>query len=119
MTPHEDDNHISVHTGSVVARNKDHAFRCWPAIRTTDEPKSLHAGNDITIGTWNVRSLRTADIKRNLWNILGFCEVRWKDFGETSTPEDHKLYFSGSEDKHEHEVGFLIHKGTVKAIMGC
>ena len=42
-----------------------------------------------------------------------------KNFGETSTPEGHKLFFSGHEDRHEHGVGFLIHKDTVNAIMGC
>ena len=43
----------------------------------------------------------------------------WKNFGETSTPEGHKLFFSGREDRHEHGVGLLIHKDTVNAIMGC
>ena len=38
---------------------------------------------------------------------------------EASTPEGHKLFFSGREDRHEHGVGFLIHKDTVNAIMGC
>ena len=93
----------------------------------TDGPKSLRARNNITIGTWNVRSLRAAgkveelthEMKRYQWNILGLCEVRWKNFGETSTPEGHKLIFSGREDRHEHGVGFLIHKDTVNAIMGC
>ena len=68
----------------------------------TDGPISLHARNNITIGTWNVRSLRAAgkveelthEMKRYRWNILGLCEVRWKNFGETSTPEGHKLFFS-------------------------
>ena len=46
-------------------------------------------------------------------------EVRWKNFGETSTPEGHKLFFSGREDRHELEVGFLMHKDTVNVIMGC
>ena len=32
-TPHVNDNHNSIHTGSVVARNKDRAFRCWPSGR--------------------------------------------------------------------------------------
>ena len=61
----------------------------------TDGPKSLRARNNIIIGTWNVRSLRAAgkveelthEMKRYQWNILGLCEVRWKNFGETSTPE--------------------------------
>ena len=93
----------------------------------TNGPKSLRARNNITIGTWNVRSLRatgkieepTHEMKRYRCNILGLCEVRWKIFGETSTPEGHKLFFSGREDRHEHGVRFLIHKDTVNAIMGC
>ena len=92
----------------------------------TDGPKSLRARNNITIGTWNVRSLRAAgkveesthEIKRYQWNILGLCEERWKNFGETSTSDGHKLFFSGREDRHEHGVGFFIHKDTVDAIMG-
>ena len=43
----------------------------------------------------------------------------WKKFGETSIPEDHKLFFSGRENRHEHGVGFIIHKDTLNAIMGC
>ena len=58
-------------------------------------------------------------MKRYRWNIIGLCEVRWKKTGETSTPEGRKLFFSGSEDRHEHGVGFLIHKDTENAIMGC
>ena len=34
-------------------------------------------------------------------------------------PEGHKLFFSGREDRHEHGVGFLIHKDTVNVIMEC
>ena len=69
---------------------------------------------------WLIKSVvcRSIQIFRQ-WNILGLCEVHWKNFGETSTPEGHKLFFSGCEDRHEHGVGFLIHKDTVNAIMGC
>ena len=42
-----------------------------------------------------------------------------ENFGETSLPKGHKLFFSGHEDRHEHGVGFLIHKDTVNATMGC
>jgi hypothetical protein len=74
-----------------------------------------------------VRTLRTAgkleelthEMNRYGWNILGLCEVRWKNFGETTTLEGHKLYFSGREDKHEHGVGFLVHKDSVNTVMGC
>ena len=94
---------------------------------TTDGPKPLSARNNITIGTWDMRSLRAAgkaeelthEIKRCRWSILGLCEVGWKNFGQTSTPEGHRLIFSGRKGRHEHGVGFLIHKDTVNAILGC
>ena len=45
--------------------------------------------------------------------------MRWKNFGETTTEEGHKVFFSGKEDKHEHGVGFLVHKDIVNTVMGC
>ena len=59
------------------------------------------------------------EMSRYCWNILVLCEVRWKNFGETSTEEGHKLYFSGKEDKHEHGVGFLVHDDIVNTVKGC
>ena len=52
-------------------------------------------------------------------NILGLCEMRWKNFGETTIEEGHKVFFSGKEDKHEHGVWFLVHKDIMKTVMGC
>ena len=31
-------------------------------------------------------------------------------FGEMSSDVRHSAYFSGGEDRHEYEVGFLVHK---------
>ena len=45
--------------------------------------------------------------------------MRWKNFGATTTEERHKVCCSGKEDKHEHGVGFLVHKGIVNTVMGC
>ena len=109
-------------TASSVASHQDGGEKY-----ATDGPKSPRARNNITIGTWNKRSLRTAgtveelthEMKRYRWNILKLYEVRWKNLRETSTTEGHKLFFSCREDRHEHGVGFLIHKGIVNAIMGC
>ena len=56
--------------------------------------------------------------KHYRWNIVGFCEVRWKK-KTLVKQEGHKLYFSGSEDKHTRCVGFLIHKDTVDLVIGC
>ena len=59
------------------------------------------------------------EMNRYHWNILGLCEVQRKNFGETSTEESHKLYFSGKEDKHNQGIGFLVHKDIVNTVMGC
>ena len=56
---------------------------------------------------------------RYRWNIIGLCEMRWKYFGETTTEEGHEVFFSGKENKHEHGVGFLVHKDIVNTLMGC
>ena len=45
--------------------------------------------------------------------------IGWKNFGETTTEEGHKVFFSGKEDKHEDGVGFLVHKDIVNTVMGC
>ena len=54
------------------------------------------------MGTWNTRTLRAAGKLQELtvthktdryrWNILGLCEIRWKNFGETTTEEGHKVF---------------------------
>ena len=49
------------------------------------------------------------------------CEMRWKNFGETTTEEGHKIFFGGKEDKHKHGIGFLVHKDIVNTatVIGC
>ena len=54
---------------------------------------------------------------RYRWNILGLCEMRWKNFGETTREEGRKVFFSGKEDKHEHGVGFLVHEDIVNMLV--
>ena len=69
----------------------------------------FHGREDITIATWNIRTLRAAgkveellhEIDRQKWSILGQCEMRWKKSGEIPTDGGHRMYFSGKEDKHE------------------
>ena len=43
-------------------------------------------------------------------NILGLCEMRWKNFGKMSSDEGHKVCFSEEEEGYEYGVGFLVHK---------
>ena len=35
----------------------------------------------------------THEMDRYRWNILGLCEMRWENFGETTTEEGHKIFF--------------------------
>ena len=89
--------------------------------------KKIRGRENIAVGTWNVRTLRPAGkleqltnaMSRYHWNIVGLCEMRWKNFGETSTDDGHKVYFSGEVGKHEYGVGFLVHKDIVGAVLGC
>ena len=89
--------------------------------------KKIRGRENIAVGTWNVRTLRPAGkleqlthtMSRYHWNIVGLCEVFWKNFGEMSTDDGHKVYFSGEEGKHEYGVGFLVHKDEVGAVLGC
>ena len=53
------------------------------------------------------------------WNILGLCEMSWKNFGKATTEEGYKVFFSGKEDKQEHGLGFLAHKDIKNTVMGC
>ena len=87
----------------------------------------IRGRDNITIGTWNTRSLRAAGKLQELthkmdgyrWNVLGLCKMRSKNFGETTKEERRKVFFSGTEDKHEHGVGFLVIKDIVNTVMGC
>ena len=45
--------------------------------------------------------------------------MRRKNFGETTTEEEHKVLFSRKEDKHEHVIGFPLHQDIVNTAMGC
>ena len=56
---------------------------------------------------------------RYRWNILGLCEMRWKNFGKTTKEEGHKVFLSGKEDKPVQGIGFLVHKDIVNTVMGC
>ena len=56
------------------------------------------------MGHKNTKSCRetsrlTHGMDRYRWNILGLFEMRWKNFGETTTEEGHKVFFSGQQRK--------------------
>ena len=43
-------------------------------------------------------------------------EELWR---KNNKEKEHKVFFSVKEDKHEHGVGFLVHKDIVNTVMGC
>ena len=45
--------------------------------------------------------------------------MRWKNFGEMSSDDRHKVYFSGEEDRHEYGFVYLVHKDMECAVLGC
>ena len=81
----------------------------------------------IITGTWNVRTLyatvKTAELINELdryrWNVIGLCEVRWTGFGEVTTNEGHKIWFSGDNSKHQHGVAFIVHRNTISSTIDC
>ena len=70
----------------------------------------------ITTGTQNMRTLRavgklqelTHGMDRYRRNILGLCEMRWKNFGKTTTEERRKIFFSGKENNMSMALDFLF-----------
>ena len=94
--------------------------------RVTGVSLKIRERDDITIRTWNTRTLRAAgklqeltqEMDRYRWNTLTLYEIRWKNFGKT-TEEGHKVFFTGKEDKHENGDGFLVPKDIVNTVTGC
>ena len=140
-------NSLEREMGSVMMMNTNNTFipdRSQPGI-TMITPTVRHRGvgdkyatgvpkikkvrgrENISDGTWKVRTLRPAGkleqlthaMSRNHWNIVGLRKMSWKNFGEMPTDDGHKVYFNGEEDKHEYGVGFLVHKDVVDAVLGC
>ena len=93
---------------------------------TTGVPnKKIRARSNTIIGTWNARTLKDTgkleelehELTRYNWNILGLWESRLLKAGKKRTQEGHRLYWSGLEDTHEQDVGFIVHKNTVNCVM--
>ena len=50
----------------------------------------------------------THEMDRCRWNILGLCEMTWKNFGGTTTEEGHKAFFSEKRIKTSMAFDFLF-----------
>ena len=67
--------------------------------------KKIRSRENTSVGTWNMRILRPAGkleqltraVSRYHWNMVGLCEMCWKNFSEMSKENGHKVYFSGED----------------------
>ena len=97
----------------------------WVEKSTTGmKTKKLKIAKDeLTVGTWNVRTLWAAghlellkeEMKRYRCDILGLSEVRWTGAGEVNGCE---MIWSGDETEHQRGVGFLLNSRARMALLG-
>src|SRR6266536_4583295 len=81
------------------------------------------AREEITVGTWNVRTLWATgqlellrkEMERYRYDILGLSEVRWPATGELNGGE---VIWSGEEKDHIRGVGFLLNTRARAALLG-
>ncbi len=94
----------------------------------TGASSKIRGRGNITIGTWNTRTLRVAgklqelahEMDKYRWNIFGLYEIRWKNFSEPTTEEKYK---DPSVEKrintNKHGFGFLVYNDIVNTVRGC
>ena len=104
---------MTTHNNTIPDRSPPGSTKTAPSAVYQDGAASkICVRDNISTGTRNTRTLRAAgnlkelthEMNKYRWNILGLCEMRLKNFGETTTEEGYKVFFSGREDKHEHGV---------------
>ena len=107
------------HGGDVGTQIAEGAKNLW--VRTG------HQWN-MTLGTYNVRSLKTDDrlmeleheLEHITWDIIGLSEVRRRGIGYMTLKSGHQFFHSGNDSSHA-GVGFLINKalaGNVIEVKG-
>mgnify|MGYP006273469667 CR=1 FL=1 len=112
-------------TALSIDEHQDGSDKCVTGAQ--DKKTFKLPSENITIGTWNVRTLYACgkvkelehELQRYQWDIIGLSEVRWTGFGESVTDDGHKIWFSGRETVHEHGVAFIVRKEAVGCILSC
>ena len=110
-------------TALSIENPQDGSAKC----ATRGKPTIRLPAKTITVGTWNVRTLHACGKVRELehamsnynWDILGLCEMRWTGFGETTTEEGHKIWYSGDQSQHRHGVAFMVRRGIAGCVISC
>ena len=100
------------------AGHQDGGVKC-----ATGASSKIRGRDNITIGTWNTRTLRAAgklqelthEMDRYRWNILGLCEMRWKNTAlscTTTKPMEIHQYWTAPRQTQRKTTPFfyLYHK---------
>lgn len=82
-------------------------------------------GNQIHLGTWNVRGLLQTgklhilerEIRRENLLVCGISETHWKGNGHFNKA-DHTIYISGADETGRNGVAFLVNKKCTKYVEG-
>ena len=91
-----------------------------PNTNMTGNTQRLKLVKDtLTVGTWNVQTLRAAgklellrnEMKRFKYDIIGISEVRWTENGD--------FIWSGEENTFTRGVGFSLSAQAKKALIEC
>ena len=94
------------------------------ALKAKRKGKKKLRSKDISIGTWNVRTMRTdgkldlllKELDEHKMSITGLCETRWKGEG-VFNKEAHTIIFSGSEKGGERGVAIILDQHHSKCLL--
>ena len=82
-------------------------------MKHTDINSYLQFKKNISIATWNVRTLNngntqiiTREMGRNVIDLMGISETKWKGIGQVKA-DDYSVYFSGNDNIERKGVAFI------------
>ena len=58
----------------------------------------------------------TLTMNKYHWNILGPCEIRWKNLSEMSTDVRQKVYFIGEEDRDIYGMSWHVDRTPTRCL---
>src|SRR5688572_15149343 len=84
----------------------------------------LTAREVITVGTWNVRTLRATgavtclikELERLRWEVMGIAETHWTGVQESDV-QGYKIISAGREEGHRAGVGMIMTRLAQRALL--
>lgn len=87
--------------------------------------RKSHRWNNTRLATWNLRGLNQtgklqivqSELMRCGMDVVGISETHWQGSGHFKS-SNYTVYYSGTEDRRIHGVGFLVSDKVNRAVMG-